>query len=35
MVQENVTLDEALKKMEEGQMANSQGPALPPRVIGE
>ena len=35
MLQDNATLDEALKKMEEGQMANSKGPALPPRVIGE
>ena len=35
MLQDNATLDEALKKMEEGQMANSKGPALPPRVIGK
>lgn len=35
MLQENATLDEALRKMEEGQMANSKGPALPPRVIGK
>lgn len=33
MLQENVTLDEALKKMEEGQM-NKDGLAMPPRVIG-
>ena len=35
MLQENATLDEALKKMEEGQMPNNKGPALPPRVIGK
>ena len=34
MVQENATLEEALKKMEEGQMPDSEAPTLPPRVIG-
>lgn len=35
MIQENVTLDDALKMMEDGQMPNSQAPAMPPRVIGK
>ena len=34
MIQENVTMDDALKMMEEGQMPNSQAPTMPPRVIG-
>lgn len=35
MVQENATLDDALRIMEEGQMPDSQAPTLPPRVIGK
>lgn len=34
MVQENTTLDDALKMMEDGQMSTGQAPTLPPRVIG-
>ena len=34
MVQEKATLEDALKKMEEGQMPGGQAPTLPPRVIG-
>ena len=34
MIQENATLDDALKMMEEGQMPDTQAPTLPPRVIG-
>lgn len=35
MVQDNATLDDALRIMEEGQMPDSQAPTLPPRVIGK
>ena len=34
MIQENATLDDALKMMEEGQMPSGQAPTLPPRLIG-
>ena len=36
MVQENMTVEEAIKLMEEGQRApDREAPMLPPKVLGE